>query len=327
MLAFLVFLGRRHESLVIVKNPERRVVGGITYKLFPDAASAGFCEIVFCAVASSDQVKGFGSYLMCHLKEHIRRSFGASVQHFLTYADNYAVGYFRKQGFTANVTLERERWAGKIKDYDGGTLMQCTLVPSVNYLEWYGMVWEQQVAMARHLHERTGMGRVYFGLKFDSNEKWGPLEIPGVAEAGWTEEMSAASSAASVNATSSRIRLAELLRPLLSSLQSHPASWPFRQPVDVRDVPDYLTVITHPMDLASMQARLESSTKPIPTSSPTSPTPYDTIDAFIGDFNQVITNCRMYNDADTTYCKNATILERFFNEKIKGLKLQLQQHP
>ena len=26
------------------------------------------------------------------------------ITHFLTYADNYAVGYFRKQGFTKEVT-------------------------------------------------------------------------------------------------------------------------------------------------------------------------------------------------------------------------------
>ena len=46
-------------------------------------------------------------------------------------ADNNAVGYFQKQGFTKEITLPRERWAGVIKDYDGGgatcgaTLCRC----------------------------------------------------------------------------------------------------------------------------------------------------------------------------------------------------------
>ena len=31
------------------------------------------------------------------------------LTHFLTYADNNAVGYFMKQGFTKEVTLEKER--------------------------------------------------------------------------------------------------------------------------------------------------------------------------------------------------------------------------
>ena len=31
------------------------------------------------------------------------------LTHFLTYADNNAVGYFAKQGFTKEITLDRER--------------------------------------------------------------------------------------------------------------------------------------------------------------------------------------------------------------------------
>jgi len=31
------------------------------------------------------------------------------LSHFLTYADNNAVGYFMKQGFTKEITLEKER--------------------------------------------------------------------------------------------------------------------------------------------------------------------------------------------------------------------------
>jgi histone acetyltransferase len=33
---------------------------------------------------------------MNHLKDHIREAF-PTITHFLTYADNYAVGYFKKQ--------------------------------------------------------------------------------------------------------------------------------------------------------------------------------------------------------------------------------------
>jgi histone acetyltransferase len=31
------------------------------------------------------------------------------LTHFLTYADNNAVGYFAKQGFTKEISLDRER--------------------------------------------------------------------------------------------------------------------------------------------------------------------------------------------------------------------------
>jgi histone acetyltransferase len=46
------------------------------------------------------QVKGYGTRIMNHLKEHVKRE---SVEYFLTFADNYAIGYFKKQGFTKQV--------------------------------------------------------------------------------------------------------------------------------------------------------------------------------------------------------------------------------
>jgi histone acetyltransferase len=71
--------------------------------------------------------------LMNHFKTHIKATW-PDMMHFLTYADNYAVGYFKKQGFTRDITLDRTVWAGYIKDYEGGTIMQCTMLPKVDYL-------------------------------------------------------------------------------------------------------------------------------------------------------------------------------------------------
>lgn len=59
---------------------------------------------------------------MSHLKDHVKSAL--DVEHFLTYADNYAIGYFKKQGFTTDITLDRSVWVGYIKDYEGGTIMQ-----------------------------------------------------------------------------------------------------------------------------------------------------------------------------------------------------------
>ncbi|KAJ2631353.1 histone acetyltransferase [Coemansia sp. RSA 1290] len=82
---------RNHSSLAIVKA-NGHVVGGITFRLFEQRQ---FAEIVFCAVSSSEQVKGYGSFLMNNLKDYI--SANTQAKHFLTYADNYAIGYFQKQ--------------------------------------------------------------------------------------------------------------------------------------------------------------------------------------------------------------------------------------
>lgn len=57
--------------------------------------SQKFGEIAFCAITADEQVKGYGTRLMNHLKQHARD--GDGLTHFLTYADNNAVGYFIKQ--------------------------------------------------------------------------------------------------------------------------------------------------------------------------------------------------------------------------------------
>lgn len=104
--ARLVF-DRRHASVAIVRRGSVGVLGGITYRRFPEQRLG---EIAFCAVAASEQVRGFGTRLMNHTK-----AFAVSkdnLSYFLTYADNNAVGYFAKQGFTKKVTAPRSRWHG-----------------------------------------------------------------------------------------------------------------------------------------------------------------------------------------------------------------------
>jgi len=51
----------------------------------------------------------------------------------MTYADNLALGYFRKQGFSKDTRMPAERWKGYIKDYEGGTMMECFVHPTINY--------------------------------------------------------------------------------------------------------------------------------------------------------------------------------------------------
>lgn len=109
---------RNHKSIALIRKP-MKVIGGICYRPFDEQE---FAEIVFCAIASTEQVKGYGSFLMNHLKDYI--SDHTNIKHYLTYADNYATGYFKKQGFTTEITLDKRKWVGYIKDYEGGTIMQ-----------------------------------------------------------------------------------------------------------------------------------------------------------------------------------------------------------
>lgn len=82
-IARLVYDGT-HLSIAIVKAP-LEVIGGITYREFRNHK---FAEIVFCAISSDQQVKGYGAHLMAHLKDYVKAT--SVVMHFLTYSDNFA---------------------------------------------------------------------------------------------------------------------------------------------------------------------------------------------------------------------------------------------
>ena len=86
-------LDPRHHSMIVLKSGA--VIGGITYRPF---WRQNMGEIAFCAVAATEQVKGYGTRLMNHLKEYVCDK--EAMTHLITFADNNAVGYFQKQGFT-----------------------------------------------------------------------------------------------------------------------------------------------------------------------------------------------------------------------------------
>lgn len=124
---------------------------------------------------------------MDHFKSHIRKTY-PTMTHFLTYADNYAVGYFEKQGFSKDITLDRSVWAGYIKDYEGGTIMQCTMVRKVDYLNKAEIVAQQREAVLEKIREKGRGWIVYPGLTQWKSGDGGegvmvdPKDVPGLSE-------------------------------------------------------------------------------------------------------------------------------------------------
>ncbi|CAK5281778.1 unnamed protein product [Mycena citricolor] len=233
------------KAVAIVKRG-LKVVGGICYRPFPHR---GFAEIVFFATNSSDQVKGYGAMLMDHFKAHIKTAF-PGMMHFLTYADNYAVGYFEKQGFSKEITLDRSVWAGYIKDYEGGTIMQCTMVKKVDYLNKPALLAAQQEAVMSKIREMSRSHIVYPGLPQFQSHATGEVtvdyrDVPGLRETGWTPTMSS-------NPVKIISRNADVwwMQKMLHDLKDNSASWAFQYPVDAKDVVDYYDVITDPMGMA-----------------------------------------------------------------------------
>ncbi|KAI0268751.1 histone acetyltransferase GCN5 [Gloeopeniophorella convolvens] len=277
-----------------------KVVGGICYRPFPHR---GFAEIVFFATASISQEKGYGGLLMDHFKAHIRRTY-PDMMHFLTYADNFAVGYFKKQGFSKDITLDRSVWAGYIKDYEGGTIMQCTMLRRVDYTDTREIVAQQREAILTKIRQMSRSHEVYPGLpQFREGAPEGVVvdyrDVPGLRESGWTPDMNGKPVMKNTELS--------IMNRLLSEMQNHAASWPFREPVKLSDAADYYDVIEQPMDLRTMGEKLEASK-------------YANLDEFADDAQLIFDNCRFYNVEESVWCKQANRLEKAFKESLARLR-------
>uniref|UniRef100_A0A672FD66 histone acetyltransferase n=1 Tax=Salarias fasciatus TaxID=181472 RepID=A0A672FD66_SALFA len=282
----------KHKTLSLIKDG--RVIGGICFRMFP---SQGFTEIVFCAVTSNEQVKGYGTHLMNHLKEyHIKHE----ILNFLTYADEYAIGYFKKQGFSKDIKVPKAKYVGYIKDYEGATLMGCELNPSIPYTE-FSVIIKKQKEIIKKLIERkqAQIRKVYPGLScFKDGVRQIPIEsIPGIRETGWKP-------VGKGKELKDPDQLYSTLKVILQHVKSHQNAWPFMEPVKKTDAPGYYQVIRFPMDLKTMSERLKSRY-------------YTTRKLFMADMQRIFTNCREYNPPESEYYKCANLLEKFFYTKIK----------
>ncbi|CAO2818843.1 unnamed protein product [Amaranthus hypochondriacus] len=303
-------MDRNHKSVMVVRR-NTSVVGGITYRPYK---SQKFGEIAFCAITADEQVKGYGTRLMNHLKQHARDVDG--LTHFLTYADNNAVGYFIKQGFTKEITLEKDIWHGYIKDYDGGILMECKIDPKLPYTDLSTMIRCQKKAIDGKIRELSNCHTVYDGIPFEKKEAGIPRrvikveDIPGLRDAGWTADQYGHSKykqlIAQGDSASYQKALTAFMRSLLKSMQEHPDAWPFKEPVDGRDVPDYYEIIKNPIDLRTMSKRVDSEVY------------YVTFEMFVADVRRMFENARTYNSPETIYYKCATRLESHFISKANS---------
>ncbi|XP_050236416.1 histone acetyltransferase GCN5 [Mercurialis annua] len=302
-------MDRTHKSVMVIRR--NHVVGGITYRPY---VSQKFGEIAFCAITADEQVKGYGTRLMNHLKQYARDADG--LTHFLTYADNNAVGYFIKQGFTKEIYLEKDRWQGYIKDYDGGILMECKIDPKLPYIDLSTMIRRQRQAIDEKIRELSNCHIVYPGIDFQKKEAGIPKkivkveDIPGLREAGWTPDQWGHSRFnafnTSTDSTTNQKHWTAFMRSLLKSMLDHVDSWPFKEPVDARDVPDYYDIIKDPVDLKTLAKRTESEQY------------YVTFDMFVADVKRMFANARTYNSPDTIYYKCTTRLEAHFESKVQS---------
>ena len=91
---------------------------------------------------------------------------------------------------------------------------------------------------------------------------------------------------------------------LLSLLKVHPSAEAFLDPVSAEDVPDYHQVISQPMDLGTLSARLTSYKGP---------------EDFIQDLKQVFLNCFTYNSRGSPVHSQGLALLNFALDQTASL--------
>jgi len=75
------------------------------------------------------------------------------------------------------------------------------------------------------------------GLQFTNKKAFSFSEVPGLTEAGWTEELEKR------GRQDDERSFEDQCDEILSRLMKHENSWPFREAVDRTKVPDYYEVI------------------------------------------------------------------------------------
>lgn len=202
---------------------------------------------------------------MNHLKDY---SISKKIHNFLTYADENAIGFFKKQGFSNDIKIPRSEYFGYIKDYEGATLMHCELHAGIIYTQFSNIVRKQkEIVMELFEQRQQEMQKVHPGLTCfkEGISRTIPIEsipglFPGLREIGWKLPSSR-------NAPKHLRYVEENVDPELLSIQfssvlglmrNHKSSWPFLKPVSAADVPDYYDHIMYPMDLKTMSDRLKN---------------------------------------------------------------------
>ncbi|CAD6196672.1 unnamed protein product [Caenorhabditis auriculariae] len=96
------------------------------------------------------------------------------------------------------------------------------------------------------------------------------------------------------------------LEALLKDCMRQEFAWPFIEPVDPKEVPDYYDVIKRPMDLRTMMNKMKQRI-------------YDHTDEVCSDFKLIFANCEQYNDEDSEIYECSKKLNEFSDEKLKKI--------
>lgn len=99
-------------------------------------------------------------------------------------------------------------------------------------------------------------------------------------------------------------------KKLMSVLWRAPHAWIFHEPVDPvkLNIPDYFEIVKNPMDLGTVKKKLNNNA-------------YESAERFLGDIEQVFTNCRLYNPPNSDVMFMCDQVANVFAQQVKLLGL------
>ena len=319
----------------------KKVVGGICYRPNPENK---FIEIAFLAISALEQVKGFGTRLMNKLKDHCKKD---GYKYFLTYADNNAIGYFKKQGFHKDIKMPKEKYKEYIKDYDGGTLMEAEIDDKIDYSNLSDILKQQKDCIVKYSQKFLNIKRKYSYKEFEAELKKNGLDINNILNSYDKNNNNTINNNLNLEKINSNpnndIEISQEVfncipgvkeagwtyeeynlqcekekagenenfltqcRNIIEKLKNNEKSREFREPVDEKLAPGYHLKIKKPMDLHTLEKGLESGE-------------YKNKTIFENDLRLIFRNAREYNNQNTHYYKDADYLENLIENDLKKLK-------
>ena len=258
-----------HQSLCVSKYG--KVVGGCAFR---PLVKQNFVEVVFLAVNQNTKSKGLGSLIMSEVKAYSYSEL--KVEYLLTYADNTAIEFFKKQGFQRDITLARSKWSGYIKDYTKALLMEYRIAPQRDAAIDQQAQWIKACATAvLDKHEvKDGLAkRTMFPVK------------PSAIVVHEDEHIQ------------------RRMKRILSVLKNSRYIAPFLKPVKPEEAPGYEERVPNPMALEDVERKFKNGE-------------YTAIKEFERDLRQIALNAQAYNDESSWYYTHAEKLNEMITKNM-----------
>jgi histone acetyltransferase len=141
--------------------------------------------------------------------------------------------------------MPKGRYFGLIKEYDGGTPMECYVHPSIDFTRIPEMLDAQYEFILSHVRRVAKSHTTVYppltnknfvpsldGVSRSNHTAARALAIPGIAEAGWTMADMVAATTVGKEAEKQRGAAKSDFLSIVRKIQEAHFSWPFREPVD-----------------------------------------------------------------------------------------------